>query len=86
MLGSPILYLKGMRILMFQLSSIYYKALGVQGLGFLGGVGFRSVATIRVATGFYASYSGCVLVPLVLFFRSYCVHFLLLCLSCTIPD
>ena len=25
MLGSPILYLKGMRILMFQLSGIYYK-------------------------------------------------------------
>ena len=27
MLGSPILYLKGMRILMFQLSGIYYKGL-----------------------------------------------------------
>ena len=25
MLGSPILYLKGMRILMFQLSGFYYK-------------------------------------------------------------
>ena len=25
LLGSPILYLKGMRILMFQLSGIYYK-------------------------------------------------------------
>ena len=36
MLGSPILYLKGMRILMFQLSGFYYRVSGsgVQGLGF----------------------------------------------------
>ena len=27
MLGSPILYLKGMRVLMFQLSGFYYKFL-----------------------------------------------------------
>ena len=27
MLGSPILYLKGMRILMFQLSGFYYKSI-----------------------------------------------------------
>ena len=31
MLGSPILYLKGMRILMFQLSGIYYKMSELQG-------------------------------------------------------
>ena len=35
-LGSPILYLKGMRILMFQLSGFYYKGLGVRQLGFRG--------------------------------------------------
>ena len=34
MLGSPILYLKGMRILMFQLSGFYCK-----GLGFIGYMG-----------------------------------------------
>ena len=34
MLGSPILYLKGMRILMFQLSGFYYRSLGFRGLGF----------------------------------------------------
>ena len=28
MLGSPILYIKGMRILMFQLSGFHYKGLG----------------------------------------------------------
>ena len=35
MLGSPTLYLKGMRILMFQLSGIYYRVEGlrVEGLG-----------------------------------------------------
>ena len=30
MLGSPILYLKGMRLLMFQLSGFYPRVLGVQ--------------------------------------------------------
>ena len=37
MLGSPILYLKGMRILMFQLSGFYcigFRGLGFRGLGF----------------------------------------------------
>ena len=32
-LGSLILYLKGMRIVMFQLSGFHYKFLGVQGSG-----------------------------------------------------
>ena len=37
MLGSPILYIKGMRILMFQLSGFHYRflALGFGGLGFV---------------------------------------------------
>ena len=34
MLGSPILYFKGMRILMFQLSGFYYKHKGEEFLGF----------------------------------------------------
>ena len=29
MLGSPTLYLKGMRILMFQLSGFYYRIMGI---------------------------------------------------------
>ena len=33
MLGSPILYLKGMRVLMFQLSGFYYRGLGFRGKG-----------------------------------------------------
>ena len=32
MLGSPILYLKGMRILMFQLSGFYCIGFGVEGI------------------------------------------------------
>ena len=34
MLGSPILYLKGMRAIMFQLSGFYYKAFGLSRVGF----------------------------------------------------
>ena len=30
MLGSLILYIKGMRILMFQLSGFYYRGLGIR--------------------------------------------------------
>ena len=37
MLGFPILYLKGMRIIMFQLSGLHYG--GVPGLWFMGGFG-----------------------------------------------
>ena len=49
MLGSPILYLKGMRILMFQLSGFCYRVwglgmrdsiLGIRDLG-IRGLGFR---------------------------------------------
>ena len=38
MLGSPILYLKGMRILMFQLSGFYYRACGLRFVGYGAGV------------------------------------------------
>ena len=43
MLGSLILYLKGMRIMMFQLSGFYCKVLGGLGLGFreFQGLGFK---------------------------------------------
>ena len=34
MLGSPILYIKAMRILMFQLSGFYCKLFRFKGLGF----------------------------------------------------
>ena len=33
MLGSPILYLKGMRIMMFQLSGFYFRGFGVAKFG-----------------------------------------------------
>ena len=36
MLGSPILYLKGMRLLMFQLSGFYYRVLRFLGSGLEG--------------------------------------------------
>ena len=38
MLGSLIIYLKGMRRMMFQLSGFYYKTknMGLEGLGFIG--------------------------------------------------
>ena len=36
MLGSLILYLKGMRIMMFQLSGFYCRGLGLRGLRFRG--------------------------------------------------
>ena len=35
MLGSLILYLKGMRAIMFQLSGFYYRAFMVKGLRFI---------------------------------------------------
>ena len=47
MLGSLILYLKGMRIIMFQLSGFYCRGSGFKGLGCRGqgsgawGCGFR---------------------------------------------
>ena len=51
MLGSPILYLKGMRILMFQLSGFYYTGCtqGDQGLRLCSGLASFStgVATFR---------------------------------------
>ena len=34
MLGSLIVYLKGMRIMMFQLSGFYYSWFNISGLGF----------------------------------------------------
>ena len=52
MLGSPILYLKAMRLLMFQLSGFYYKFWGrrvecwVLGFGFRGGA-LGSVSRVR---------------------------------------
>ena len=43
MLGFPILYFKGMRLMMFQLSGFYYRVfVGVEGLGQVGaGIEFR---------------------------------------------
>ena len=49
MLGSPILYLKGMRILMFQLSGFYYKALGCAGK--VQDVGSFNVGALMIRTG-----------------------------------
>ena len=43
MLGSLILYLKGMRIMMLQLSGFHCRGLAVRGLGFTGlASGFRA--------------------------------------------
>ena len=44
MLGSPLLYLKGMGILMFQLSGFYCRGLGVWGFRGSGVLGFRGLA------------------------------------------
>ena len=58
MLGSLILYLKGMRTIMFQLSGFYYrkgiKAVGAKGFrGFrVGGAPFLSAKSLRKAPGF----------------------------------
>ena len=42
MLGSLILYLKGTRIVMFQLSGFYYNRVGMKGFGIrIRGLGFR---------------------------------------------
>ena len=49
MLGSLIIYLKGMRRMMFQLSGFYYRGLGVQGLGF--GLGISALALGRTRRG-----------------------------------
>ena len=53
MLGSLILYLKGMRIMMFQLSGFYCRVLGdrvsdfgvYRGLGKVWGLGFRAMVS-----------------------------------------
>ena len=42
MLGSPILYIKGMRILMFQLSGFHYKNQTVVSLNLPGGCKMKS--------------------------------------------
>ena len=57
MLGSFILYLKGMRTTMFQLSGFYYNLSGGHGLRFLGlgrvpGLGLRSaIQYCRISFG-----------------------------------
>ena len=52
MLGSLILYLKGMRIMMFQLSGVYCK--GFKGLGFAGFIGFKGFKGFK-GSGFRGS-------------------------------
>ena len=51
MLGSPILYLEGMRILMFQLSGFYYKSLGFR---VKDGLGLGDIKVLIGLTGFCA--------------------------------
>ena len=50
MLGFPLLYFKGVRLMMFQLSSFYCRGYRVSGVSLLFGIRFRASGDVEDST------------------------------------